>query len=354
MRELGLGMSGADVKRWERFLVRAQALESMPSSFFGPEVATATKAFQKAFDLETTGRADASTLGQALQQGLLDHELDEPAEVGNPGGSKESRWNGVGPLMVAIAAAVGSFVTSVGVEFIKHRNTITAEQTKHESGLAAERLRQHAAIEAERERLRSLLIQQALRVETSAGSVSWRNNEAQWEVVSRFRGYVRLGLISMQPEILEAFERDVSSVPVARMTGLVASATPSASDAVTESTPTPAVPPVRSGQTTITPPPVVRTQRVFVQFAGSIGRDQIIRMARELSGEWRVEGADRGGERVASADGLRQVRWGHPDDEEAAKALADAVERTRVVQGQVTADRVPTIRRGTLELWISP
>jgi hypothetical protein len=165
MRELSLGVSGADVRRWERFLDRARTFDKAPTGFFGPDLAAATEGYQRASGLETTGRADAATLGHALQNGLLDRDLDEPANASHPApaASKTSRWTVMGPVMVAAAAAVGTFVTSVGVEFVKHQTGLEAERTK----------------------LQNVLIQQALRVETPAGAISWRNNEAQLEVVSR-------------------------------------------------------------------------------------------------------------------------------------------------------------------------
>ncbi|MBK1657773.1 peptidoglycan-binding domain-containing protein [Paracraurococcus ruber] len=332
MRELSLGMSGVDVRRWERFLVRARTFDKAPTGFFSSDLAAATECYQRASGLEPTGGADAATLGLALQQGLLDRDLDEPANASEPVASKTSRWTVMGPVIVAAAAAVGTFFTSLGVEFVKYQ-----------SGL-----------EAERAKLQNLLIQQALRVETSAGTAAWRNNEAQLEVVSRLRGYVRLGLIKMEPATLEAFLSDLGSVPVTRTTAAAVQATSTAPVSAPSPEPQAANTP-RNGTIASAPPPVASyTQRVFIQFAGSIARDQIIRMARDLSAQWRVEGADRGGERIGTAAGLREVRWGHPDDETAAKALADAIERTGVIRGDVTAKRVPAVGRNTLEVWISP
>ena len=53
MRELSLGVSGADVRRWERFLDRARTFDKAPTGFFGPDLAAATEGYQRASGLVT-------------------------------------------------------------------------------------------------------------------------------------------------------------------------------------------------------------------------------------------------------------------------------------------------------------
>jgi len=322
MREMTLGMSGRDVARWERFLVRARHLDSTPTGFFGPKVAAATEAMQKANGLALTGRADSATLAVGLGQGLLDPALDDPPAPAQVRVRQESGWAGKGPLMVAIAAAAGSFVTSVGVEWFKNQ----------------------ANIDAEREKLRSSLIQQAMQVAAPDGAATWSRGQAQIEVVSRLQAYVDLGLVALPEGTLARFLGKLGSVPVlvANNTAPRPAGLPpgSPSGAPANVPPAPTIAPVSP-----------HTQRVFVQFAGSLSRDDIIAMVRSLSADWRVQGAS--GERIGTAAGKREVRWGDPADEDAAKALADAVEKIGVVPGEVTAVRVPVVPRGTLELWLS-
>jgi len=326
MREMSLGTSGTDVARWERFLVRARLLEANPTGFFGPKVAAATEALQKGNGLAPTGRADSATLEVGLRQGLLDPALDEPPPAPPTPVRQESGWAGKGPLMVAIAAAAGSFVTSVGVEWFKNQ----------------------ANIDAEREKLRSSLIQQAMQVAAPDGAATWSRGQAQIEVVSRLQAYVDLGLVALPEGTLDRFLGKLGSVPIivannaAPRPAGVAPASPGGGPATT--VPAPPVAPSA-------PQPATHLQRVFVQFAGSLSRDDIIAMVRTLSADWRVQGAS--GERVGSAAGKREVRWGDPADEEAAKALADAVEKTGVVPGEVAAVRVAIVPRGNLELWLS-
>lgn len=48
-------------------------------------------------------------------------------------------------------------------------------------------------------------------------------------------------------------------------------------------------------------------ERVYIQFAGC-GRDRIVELAASLvAAGWRVEGADRGGERIKAAEGMNEV-----------------------------------------------
>jgi hypothetical protein len=272
MRVLTLGVSGNDVSRWERFLTRAGFLEDRPSGFFSPAVAKSTEAFRDTNGLAKTGKADEQTLAAALGQGLLDTSLDEPSPPDAE--EKGSNWAGNGPLFVAIAAAVGTVLTGVAVEWAKN----------------------DANIAAEREKLRSSLIQQAMQIApTPNGTVSWTRGQAQLEVVSRLEAYVRLGLVDLPQKTLDDFLHDLGSVPVL--------APPPAS----VSTPAPATGTGTTSSTSAKPATdntTLKQQRVFVQFAG-MRREDVIAMARSLSTEWRVQGAS--GERTGHAAGRKEV-----------------------------------------------
>lgn len=63
--------------------------------------------------------------------------------------------------------------------------------------------------------------------------------------------------------------------------------------------------------------------RVFIQFAGALARSSVVDLSRDLvKVGWNVQGADRGGERTASAAGVDQVRYFFPGDEALARRLA--------------------------------
>ncbi len=101
--------------------------------------------------------------------------------------------------------------------------------------------------------------------------------------------------------------------------------------------------------------PVAQVNRkeftVFIQFAG-YSRDVVVKLASDLSQYWKVPGADQGGERISSASRLREVRFGPDLDKLAATALAQDVERSSLIGGEVALRKVPGIPKGTLELWI--
>jgi hypothetical protein len=105
------------------------------------------------------------------------------------------------------------------------------------------------------------------------------------------------------------------------------------------------------------PPPVASINRseytVWIQFAGSLRREQMIDLGRQLAANWTVPGANRGGERIEAAAGLNEIRFGPSSDEAAARLLAVEVAQTSIVSGRRSIRRVPSIRPKSLELWIS-
>ena len=105
------------------------------------------------------------------------------------------------------------------------------------------------------------------------------------------------------------------------------------------------------------PPPVASINRseytVWIQFAGSLRREQMIDLGRQIAANWTVPGANRGGERIGAAAGLNEIRFGPSSDEAAARLLAVEVAQTSIVSGRPSIRRVPSIPPKSLELWIS-
>lgn len=98
---------------------------------------------------------------------------------------------------------------------------------------------------------------------------------------------------------------------------------------------------------------------VHVQFAG-YSRTRVIEVSSGLAeAGWPVRGAEQGGERLAAASGLNEVRFFHPEDAEAASNLAVAV--SAALPGQPSIEvrdfsRTPVAASaglGHLEVWIS-
>lgn len=320
MRELSLGMAGPDVRRWQRFLIRERHSPVPHDGTFGIETEAATSAFQVAQSLPKTGRADAATLAAALTSGLLDQSLDEPSSAVPPSpAAAPSRpaasvnWGIVLPAFGAVAAALWTFWSSV---------------------------------ELERRRFEASLIQQALQVGTAEAQGSWTDARTRVEIATRLQAYVDLKLVTLiTEEVMATYWRRLSTVPLPASVPAVAAAVPGTA-------PTP-----QAAQTPSRPPAAAPrfTQLVFVQFAGSLDRADIQRMMRDLSNDWRVQGAERGGQRTAAALDTNQIRYNPAiaADAEAAAALATQVNAARVVPAEVKATANPLIRAGTLEVWLS-
>lgn len=98
-------------------------------------------------------------------------------------------------------------------------------------------------------------------------------------------------------------------------------------------------------------------ERVFIQFAG-YKRDWVVGVAETLAAAgWRVEGEGKGGERIAAATGLNEVRYFNPADAPRAAALVEAL--TAAAPGTVAAvvdlsgSPYAQPQPGLLEIWIS-
>ncbi|MTH60056.1 hypothetical protein [Paracoccus litorisediminis] len=98
---------------------------------------------------------------------------------------------------------------------------------------------------------------------------------------------------------------------------------------------------------------------VFVQFAGALQRKEVADMALTLKARgWNIQGADKGGERTASAAGLNEVRYFHPADKPAAEALASALAASaNWVTGEIAIKDLSAAglaaSKGQLEIWTS-
>jgi hypothetical protein len=94
--------------------------------------------------------------------------------------------------------------------------------------------------------------------------------------------------------------------------------------------------------------------KTFVQFAGSVDRDDVREMMRGLKAAgWNVQGVEGGGQRTPAAAGQREIRYSQPGDEEAAKALAQEVQAKFPVSGTISTKLTPGVSPGNIEVWVS-
>ncbi len=89
---------------------------------------------------------------------------------------------------------------------------------------------------------------------------------------------------------------------------------------------------------------------IYVQFAGATREDVESLVADLRRGGWAIPGP---AERLGSAAGLREVRYGRVADKSAAEALADALTRSQFTAQPVKAKFVRAVRPEILEVWIS-
>jgi hypothetical protein len=106
------------------------------------------------------------------------------------------------------------------------------------------------------------------------------------------------------------------------------------------------------------PPPAADIQpesfRVFFQFAGTLRRDDVKAVMRELANAgWNMQGVEGGGERTTAAAGFAEVRYGADGDAAAAAALAKAVEASKLIPKPISAKQVRNVTAGTLEVFVS-
>lgn len=102
------------------------------------------------------------------------------------------------------------------------------------------------------------------------------------------------------------------------------------------------------------------TSRVYIQFAGSIARGDVVEFAQLLSSDgWSVEDMDRGGERTGRSAGLNEVRFFHEEDRSLAEALAVRSSEASPAGTLLTVRSLAGTRfttadtKGLLEIWIS-
>lgn len=98
-------------------------------------------------------------------------------------------------------------------------------------------------------------------------------------------------------------------------------------------------------------------ERVFIQFEG-YDRGWVVGLAEKLAAAgWQVEGGDRGGERIAAAAGMNEVRYFNPADADRAAALAEtlatAAPGTAATVVDLSTSKYGQPQAGLLEVWIS-
>ncbi|SIQ73656.1 hypothetical protein SAMN05880582_103172 [Rhizobium sp. RU20A] len=125
-------------------------------------------------------------------------------------------------------------------------------------------------------------------------------------------------------------------------------------DAIASSETAPVIKPVEEAAATATPPAAAVDKSkytIYVQFAG-YPRETVVKAAQALQAAgWKVVGAAQGGERLAAAAGLSQVRYSGEADKAAAELLASDINQTGIKAG-VKATPNPVIVPGVLEVWI--
>ncbi len=90
---------------------------------------------------------------------------------------------------------------------------------------------------------------------------------------------------------------------------------------------------------------------VYIQFAGSLTREQIVALNASLRRNgWNTQ--SRSGERIPRAAGLNEVRYAG-DNAAAAQQLADAINVAQITAARVVAKPVPVVGPRNLEVWIS-
>ncbi|WP_377291464.1 hypothetical protein [Rhizobium sp. SG2393] len=125
-------------------------------------------------------------------------------------------------------------------------------------------------------------------------------------------------------------------------------------DTIATSDAAPAIKPVDEAEAPATTPAAAVDKSkytIYVQFAG-YQRQTVIDAAKALQAAgWKVQGAAQGGQRLAAAAGLSQVRYSADADKAAAELLASDINQTGI-KGGVAATQNPVIVPGVLEIWI--
>lgn len=100
-----------------------------------------------------------------------------------------------------------------------------------------------------------------------------------------------------------------------------------------------------------------KRSKLFIQFAG-YQRGEVVKLAKLLEeAGWTVQGNERGGERVKTAEGLNEVRYFNPKDAAVAAALARTLQaaqplKTVTVQ-DLSGSSYGMAQAGLLEVWVS-
>lgn len=187
----------------------------------------------------------------------------------------------------------------------------------------------------------------------ACGALSYLNERANHQLQKDLKNELYLARLSQQANQVTALERQLADARRANATGngialrnALAAAAPSEGDgSVLPSPPTviPTLPVPASGPQYAGP--------VYVQFAGSLKREEIIALNQALrGGGWNVQGAS--GERTSLATGKSEVRYGG-DNAADAQRLADLISATHVSGKPVTINRLQIVGDTNLEVWIS-
>lgn len=109
-----------------------------------------------------------------------------------------------------------------------------------------------------------------------------------------------------------------------------------------------------AGKETVEPGSDNGDYQLWIQFAGSLQRQQMIDFGARIMTQWpNMPGANRGGERTALAAGVREVRYGSPEDLPAALRLTADIDTTGLVASMNSPKRVKGIPPRSLEIWVS-
>jgi hypothetical protein len=100
-----------------------------------------------------------------------------------------------------------------------------------------------------------------------------------------------------------------------------------------------------------------KRSKLFIQFAG-YERGDVVKLAQLLKeAGWTVEGGERGGERVKTAEGLNEVRYFNPKDASLAAALAKTLQEAQPLKTveikDLSASSYGKAQPGLLEIWVS-
>jgi predicted acylesterase/phospholipase RssA len=97
-----------------------------------------------------------------------------------------------------------------------------------------------------------------------------------------------------------------------------------------------------------------RPYTVWIQFAGSLTRDQMKTFGQDILAKgWKAPGAAQGGERTPRANRQNEIRHNPETDAKAVAQLVDDVNKSGITSTKVVGKPVAIIPKNSLEVWIS-